>query len=254
MGIDADPINDTELFLEACSQANPRYQGGKDLVRFQLEQDETTWPEEVQDATMILAGHLGMLRDSTPLSGKYDMIIALGGARRSPLHRACYAAQAVVDKRASVSYILAIAGSTRPLGETEKAQVQDFAEGAETEFDLCSGAAEVIRARYPDLHAEAVCNPDPKSGNDGVIDRSIEMLRLAAGQKTLRVAAVTTQIYVQGLYLDMARAAKRHGLHSSTAAGHSSDPEMVFNRTVSTYLSECLTTLRKAAIAAREGC
>jgi len=254
IGIEVDPIRELEDFKKACEQANPRYQGGRDLVRFQLEQDTSTWPAGVRYATMNFALRLGMTSGETPLNGEWDLIIALGGARRSPLHRACYAAQAIAESRAGAG-ILAVAGSTRLLNDIEKSQVQDFAPNAETEYDLCVGAMNQVKKRYPKLTVAAICKDDPKSGNDGVIDQTIDALsHELAIHKPLRVASVTTRIYVIGMELDMARAAKRHGWRGYAAAGHSSDPEMVFNRTISTYLSECLTTLRKAAIAAAESC
>lgn len=250
MGIKYNPLHDLDNFLKACEQANPRYKGGKDLVRFQLEADEATWPEEIVDATMNLAGHIGMCRGETPLTGAHDIIIALGGARRSPLHRACYAAQAIIDNRASTN-LIAVAGSNRQLAESEKTVVQDFAPNAETEYDLCVGAMKKLQSRYPQLTVVAICKDDPKSGNDGVIDET--MLQFGS-RNGMSIAIVTTRIYAVGLHLDMARAAKRHSWGNFLAAGHSSDPEMVFNRTISVYLSECLTTVRKAAIAASEGC
>jgi len=258
MEIDADPIAELDQFLKACEQANPRYQGGGDLVRFQLEADDSKWPSRIRHATLNLANYLNMCRGEDPLKGgPYDVIIALGGARRSPLHRACYAAQAIVDNRTEAKLIV-IAGSTRPLVEEEKGQVQDFAEGALTEYDLCLGAQQFVKKRYPDLNIVAVCNDDPRSGNDGVIDKTMAFCATHFGGAVrvlnLSVAAVTTRIYAQGLYLDMARAAKRHRWGQFLAAGHASDPEAVFKRKLAIYLSECLTTLRKAALAAAENC
>jgi len=254
LGIEADPTQEMDDFLLACEQANPRYQGGVDRVRFQLEEDDSTWPEGIKQVTLNMAGALGMLRGETPLRKVHDLIIALGGARRSPLHRAMYAAQAVIDGRADTK-LLIIAGSTRQLGKKEIPEVQDFAPRAETEFDLCEGAMRTILERYPGLRIATVCNDDPKSGNDGVIDAVMRSeIVTSIGETELRVAAVTTQIYVAGLDFDMARAAKRHSWDSYLSAGHSSDPEMVFKRKLATYLSECLTILRKAAIAAAERC
>lgn len=247
-GIEVNPFTQLEAFKQACEQANPRYKGGRDLVRFQLEEDESNWPEEVTDATLNLAGFLGMCRGETPLTGEYDVIIALGGARRAPLHRACYAAQAIEDVRATADMII-VAGSIRQLAATEKPQ--DYAVGADTEYDLCVGAASWIQKRYPKLNISTVCKNDPRSGNDGVIDKVMQVL---GASTPLSVAAVTTKIYAVGLHLDMARAARRHGWRGFLAAGHGSDPEMVSKRGLIPYYSECLTTLRKAAIAAAEGC
>ena len=121
MGIDQDPIHDLEQFKLACEQNNPRYTGGKDLVRYELEKDDQKWKPQIRRATMNLANFLNMCRGETPLVGNFDLILALGGARRSPLHRACYAAQAIVDNRADAQFI-AIACSTRPLRDDEKGQ------------------------------------------------------------------------------------------------------------------------------------
>ncbi|MCX6812510.1 MAG: hypothetical protein NTW79_02715 [Candidatus Berkelbacteria bacterium] len=258
LGIEADPFRELDEFKAACEQANPRYKGGRDLVRFQLEADETTWPSGVRQATMNLANKLGMTHGETPLIGEWDLIIALGGARRSPLHRACYATQSIIESRASG--MLVIAGSTRKLYDPEhpeimspeQKQVQDFAPNAMTEYDLCVGTQSTIEKKYecwPGISITTICEENPRSGNDGVIDKVMSDL---GNDQPLRVAAVTTRIYVISLELDMARAAKRHGWRNFAAAGHASDPEMVFNRTISTYLSECLTTCRKAAIAAAE--
>lgn len=43
VGIDADPFKEYDAFKQACSEANPRYKGNRDLVRFQLEEDTNTW-------------------------------------------------------------------------------------------------------------------------------------------------------------------------------------------------------------------
>lgn len=254
LGIKVDPFEELEQFKLACEQANPRYQGERDLVRFVLEKDCTEWPEEVADATMNLAGCLGMLHGETPLTGKWDIIIALGGARRSPLHRVCFAAQAIKEYRASTTMLI-VGGSTRALSDAEKEVVQDFAPNAQTEYDLCTGAAGYITERHMGLADIATtCKDDPRSGNDGVIDETVKTFKSMFSNRPLSVAAVTTRIYTAGLELDMARAAKRHGWCKYGAAGHSTDPETVFNRSIAIYLSECLTTLRKAAIAAAEGC
>lgn len=254
MKISSNPFSELDQFKLDCQKAHPRYKDGEDRVRFQLESDESLWPEEVIDATLNLAGFLNMCRGETPLTGKYDLVIALGGARRSPLHRACYAAQAVEDQRAETKCIV-IAGSTRLLQESEKPIVQDFAPGALNEYDLCNGAAKKLLGRYPGFNVQTVCKDDPRSGNIGVIDEvMLWHTSNFPNSGPISVAGVTTRIYTVGLHLDLARAAKRYGWSNFLAAGHSTDPETVFNRTLTSYLAECLTTLSKAADAAAMGC
>lgn len=254
LGITANPIEQFDLFLRECKRANPRYEGEKDRVRFQLEKDSRLWSEEARDAIFNLAGYLNMLRGETPLTGAFDYIITMGGARRAPLDRACFAAQAILDSRASASKGIVIAGSTRLLADDEKPLIQDYAPGAETEHDLCVGACERILKRHPELKIFTVRHDNPRSGNDGVINEFMNNHNQRfSNNEPLRIAGVTTRIYTVGLHLDLARAANRYGWRDFFAAGHSSSPEMVFNRQDSTYLSECFTTLRKAAIAAAEG-
>lgn len=255
-GITADPFRELPLFKEQCEKANDRYKDGKDLVRFQLESDPARLQTGEELSVLNLAGYLGMKHGETPLTGKWDTIIALGGARRAPLHRACYAAQALVDKRADAR-LLVIAGSTRLLKKEEIPLVQDYAPGAtidSTEYDLCVGAANKVLQKYPFLNVVTVCKDNPRAGNDDVIDQVMAEIPEHLGEGPYRITAVTTRIYVTGLELDMARAAKRHGWTGYGAAGHPTDPEGVFNRTIKIYSSECATIMRKAAVAAAEGC
>ena len=58
------------------------------------------------------------------------------------------------------------------------------------------------------------------------------------------MAAVTTQIYQAATELDLARVALQFGITETFAAGNPSDPKAVEARTVATYQSEILRTLR----------
>lgn len=250
--ITANPFTETAEFIQACNDANQRFRQGQDLVRFQLEAERGPWTDEVMDATLNLAGFLGMCRGETPLTGKYNLIISTGAARRAPYNRLCAVVQTIIDGRAEADFIVT-AGSTRPLLDAEKKVAEDYAPGAKTEYDLCFGAREVVLSRFPELEIEAVCSENPHSGNDEVIDQVMRSFQRKLPDHP-SVAVMTTQIYVKGLHYDLARAAKRHGWSSFLSVGHCSDPEMVFKRTIATYHSECLSTLRKAALALAEGC
>ena len=250
VGIDADPIKEYDAFKQACSQANPRYKGDRDLVRFQLEENTSTWDPDLCDATMLLARELGMFNEKRFDRTVAKIGLALGGARRSPLHRACYIAEDIVRGKIKVD-VLVVAGSTRPLNEAEQATVQDFAPGAQTEISLCDGAADFIKRKLPNQSVKVVCNDDPRSGNRGVIAQVIE--EIGYNQPINSLIACTTGIYRTALMFDLMLAKKDHNLTYVDAAGHPSDPEMIFNRTVATYLSENLTTISKAADVAAIG-
>lgn len=261
VGITADPFTELEEFKLACEMANPRYSSmageKQDLVRFQLNEDPTKWSEQETDAILNLAGTLGMTGGKeTPLRGSFDLICATAGARRSTLQRSMYAVQAILDGKAEADMIV-IAGSTRPLIPAEIPFVENYASGGEDardEFDCCTGARDKILERNPDLTVTTVCHHDSKAGTEDIIDEVMSVAQFALKRKRLDTAWVTTQIYVSGT--EQKAAAARINYPGSTffVAGHASDPEAVYNRSLSVYLSECLTTLRSAAIAASLGC
>jgi len=256
VGIDINPFKEPEQFKQACHDTNTRFNGGQDLVRYQLAsvEDRRDWDEDVVLATMNLAGKLGMRHGESPLTGKFDLIIASGGARLAAMNRACYAVQAILDNRATTSLIV-LAGSTRAIRDDERPSLCNFAPDAKTEFDLYVEAEKRISDRHPDIPLLLVRKDNPKAGNDDIIDEVMDAYnKRHPNNRQISVAMVTTRIYTIGLELDMARAAKRHEWRRFLAAGHPSEPIMLFERVISTYFSECLTTLRKAAMAAAEDC
>lgn len=256
VGIDADPIREREAFHLACEAINPRFKDKEgrrqDLVRFQLQDDQTKWDDAVRLATLNLAEKLGMLCGEKILEGDFDIVAALGGANKSPLQRGLYAAE-FIERGVAGAKVLAIAGSTRVIKDAEK-QVATYAPGAETEYDLCLGAANFLRTRYPDINTVAVCKDDPRSGNDGVIAQVMQEYG-DIGEGPVSFAAVTTKIYLTALLVDLARLNKTdyHWAHFA-GAGHPTDPEVISGRKIATYLSECATTIDKASWAAQFGC
>src|SRR5437868_1193842 len=86
-GLSIDPVEKSTEFINAIAQLDPRFQGGRELVRWQLEQDERSWPDETRHIIMETALRMRMFERETPLVGHYDIVIALGGARQSNLDR-----------------------------------------------------------------------------------------------------------------------------------------------------------------------
>ena len=155
-------------FIEAIKQLDPRFQGGRDLVRWQLEQDQTQWDEETKRVILDVAASMRMTEGETPLVGQYDAVIVLGGARQANLDRARYAVESVHKERASFGHLI-VAGSTRKLNETEQSNTENYAPGAETEYDLCVGAARTISIENPGLIVSTMLVEGEKAGTPIVI-------------------------------------------------------------------------------------
>lgn len=251
-GVEIDANENPERFLEAMGQLDPRYQGGRELVRWQLEEDQTEWSDDTKSIIMGAAERMRMLEQETPLAGHFDLVIALGGARQSNLDRTMYAVSAAQSGTASFDQLI-VAGSTRPLNEAEQENVANYAPGAKTEFDLCDGAVKAVHLEYPDLNISSYPVTGEKAGTPIVIEDVLDFF-VSRGEMdhTARIAAVTTQIYQASTELDLARVAKQFGITETFTAGNPSDPKVVEARTPATYLSEVLRTLKAATLAAKE--
>lgn len=243
-GVAANPHEHPEEFAAALNQLDPRYQGGHDLVRFELEKDETQWPEATRHIIMQAAEGMRMLEAETPLTGVYDVVVALGGARQSNLDRTRYAMQGASASSATFRHLV-VAGSSRELPEAEQQNTANYAPGAATELDLCAAAARVVAQENPGT-VVSIFGVDDKRASTPVVLESLFARLQANGVlgKGSRVAAVTTQIYQTSTELDLARMAQKFGITETATAGNPSDPNIVAKRTPSTYLSEILRTLR----------
>lgn len=242
---------DPEAFRSACNERNPRFSSGEAIHRLDLSDDMIDWKEGLPGATLDLYDTFQMERQERVLKGSFDWVICPGGNRWSPYDRAAHAAQQIIDAIATSDHGIVIAGSTRPLNDKDKYAAMMYAAGAETEYDLCLGAANKIQERYPNLTITTVCEDNPRSGNDGVIDRVMEEIGGGAG---LSFGIVTTMYYYVGMCLDAARARKRHQWDSVRVAGHTTTPWMLLERTDLMKYCECLVTLYKASQAYEAGC
>jgi hypothetical protein len=251
-GVELDPIEQPEKFLEAMAQLDPRYQGGRELVRWQLEADQTQWDDETKKVIMDTAEAMRMLEIETPLEGRFDVVIALGGARQANLDRIRYAVNAYKEGKASGTFWLIVAGSDRELNEAEQDNTANYAPGAKTEFDLCVGAAQTIEKENPGFHIDVFRVEDKRAGTPDVIEKVLVILKahgsLDDGES---IAVVTTQIYQSSTELDLVRVAKKFGIVDTYTAGNPSDPNIVAKRTPATYLSEILRTLKAVVNATR---
>lgn len=244
--VEVSPTEQPEQFLEAMAQLDPRYQGGRELVRFELEADQTEWDEETKGVIMRAAESMRMLETETPLLGQFDVVIALGGARQSNLDRTRYAVEAAKDGKAGIKQLI-VAGSSRELNEAEQKATENYAPGATTEFELCVGAAKTVAQENPGLVASVMYVEDKRAGTPAVIEKVLATLQANGSLKEgAKVAAVTTQIYQASTELDLDRVAKQFGVAETFTAGNPSDPKVIEARKPATYLSEVLRTLKAA--------
>src|SRR5579884_2045322 len=68
-GVEVSTTDQPDDFVEAMDQINPRNQGERTLVRFELEQDQTKWSDETIGIVMRAAEGMRMLAPQTPLEG-----------------------------------------------------------------------------------------------------------------------------------------------------------------------------------------
>lgn len=250
-GITVDPIKQPKEFLEALKQLNPRFEGDKNLLRFELElaQDSHEWPKETQQIIMEAAERMRMLETDTPLLGHYDAVIALGGARMANLDRTLYAAQSTQDGQTSIDLII-VAGSARKVQEGERSATNTYAPKAVTEFDLCDAAAVTVQQSYPNIEIRSYGAGDETAGTPKVIAIVLRDLQSKGIlSETTRLGVVTTQIYQAATSLDARRVAKEFGITDIMTAGNPSDPKIIEARTPATYKSEIIRTLQAAALA-----
>lgn len=139
-GIEDLPTDTEERLhaLQKIAEEHWDYRRGaeRQAVDWEGGEDSLSNPDSEQWATVFSAtDKLGLVESSRPNNPNPDVLVVLGGANKAPLDRTRYALESVD----SYGQIVAI-GTTRPVGEAEKPNVEDYAEGAETEFDLMCGA------------------------------------------------------------------------------------------------------------------
>ncbi|HEY1645851.1 MAG TPA: hypothetical protein VGF75_05785 [Candidatus Saccharimonadales bacterium] len=245
-GVEVSPAEQPDQFMEAMKQLDPRYEGGRELVRYELAEDQREWPEDTKQVIMRGAENMGMLKPETPLVGDIDVVIALGGANQQNHERPRYALEAMKKGEATFKQLV-IAGSSRKLKEAEQKNTANYAPGAETEFDLCVAGAAMLAKEYPGVPISVLFVDDEKAGTPDVIE-SVLAAEQANGtlKPDSRVAAVTTQIYQESTELDLARVSKKFGIAETQTAGIPSPAKTIEGRTPATYKSEIIRTLKAA--------
>lgn len=238
--------------MHAMKQLDPRYEGGRSLVRYELAADQREWPEETKQVITRAAENMNMLKPETPLIGNFDVVIALGGANQQNHERPRYALEAMKKGEASFGQLV-IAGSSRELKEGEQKNTANYAPGAKTEFDLCVAGAGVLAKEYPGVPISVMLVADEKAGTPEVIESVLRSMQVNGTLKPeSHVASITTQIYQESTALDLARVAKRFGITETHTAGIPSPAETIESRTPATYKSEVIRTLKAAVNAYQE--
>jgi hypothetical protein len=196
-GVQNDPQQNKQSFLDALRQLDPRFQGNRDLVRWQLESDTTEWDDETKKIIMDTAEAFGILRPETPLVGEWDVVISLGAARQANLDRPNYAVKAIKSGQAEVGMLM-VTGSDRKLNEQEQGNVANYSPDAKTEFDLATSAAELVANENPAIVVNLAHIENERANNADVIRKVLSDFQASRGGASLeglRIAFVTTQIY-----------------------------------------------------------
>jgi len=92
---------------------------------------------------MEAAASLGMVGFTEPKKDDYNFVNVPGGAKQSPILRVSYAKNQM-EAHGIQPKAMFLLGSSRQLGEAERADVQNYAPGAKDEFDLMNAAAEQV--------------------------------------------------------------------------------------------------------------
>lgn|GEM_PF-2089076 len=243
-----NPRKQPKELQDHIKQLNPRFTGERHYLRYELEQDDTQWPEDTRSAIMATAEGLNMLKHETPLVGHHDVAIVLAGARQATLDRLQHVVDAVKEGRATVGQIVVV-GCARRLKDKERENVKNYAPHAQTEFDLCLGAVGVVAKQNPGIAISPIFVEKERADTPSVVEATLQTLK---GNGTLpkrpKIAAITNQIYEPATTLDVTRVAKQFGIKQKDifVAGAASDLKIVKSRTPATYLAEIVRVLRAA--------
>lgn len=99
--------------------------------------------DEEVDSVKSLAFDFGLSGDTRFKDKNMDGLIVLGGGNKSPLLRTQYAYDLLDKGLVSAPQVIGL-GSERVVDEAERQRAGDYAEGAETEFDLLRAAFERV--------------------------------------------------------------------------------------------------------------
>lgn len=241
-----DPIAEKDKLAEALEANIPESAVGR--VRWELGADHTKWTKQTIKVIMDTARALRMLEPETPIVGDFDVAIPIGGANQAPLVRAELVMDAI--RRGNKIPHMILTGSVRRiLKDGERENVKNYASNAMTEFDLARGVFDKLAPKSENLTI-SLCKIDmEKAHNYNVIDYILtEYYDSARLPSTLRICAVTTQIYWLALWLDLQRVAREQGISPENifAAGTPSAQSIIDGRSPLQYLLEVNRTIRAA--------
>ncbi len=118
----------------------PRWDYRNGRERWAVEDDGivTDDPGFVMEQVKLLG-----LVDAVPPTGDVDHIIPLGGARSSN-HIRCLMAKKVIDEYGCMPKTLVALSGTRPINEIERPYIDEYAKGAQTEYEAICAALEKV--------------------------------------------------------------------------------------------------------------
>jgi hypothetical protein len=133
-------VDERLLTLQGVAAAYWDFRGGKERQAVNWDIEHLGQPGSKEwSAVFEAADELGMVRSGELIRRQPDYLVVLGGANKAPLDRLRFGLASVVQAGR-----LAYLGSSRPLSDTERKNVQGYAPYANTEFDLGSAAFESL--------------------------------------------------------------------------------------------------------------
>ena len=110
-----------------------RYADGRSLERQDILYERLK-QDNGRELVVEAADQLGLRRERAPRHERYKAVVVLGGARLAPLNRTRWAAQHL-DGGCEAEHVVLL-GALRDVSAGERESTDEYAENAETEFDL----------------------------------------------------------------------------------------------------------------------
>ena len=220
-------------YLEALRAFAARWDYRNGRERWAIEEDSIVTDNSAFVIEQIRA--LGLL-DVLPPRSEPDYIIALGGARRTN-HIRCLMAKKLADTFGYSDKTITALSAMRPINEIERPYTDEYAPGAETEYDAICAALENVfalkeytesKVNDPNIHlcsalrhyadrykgsdiysiAAPSRSPSRRANSSDCFEHLVSHFEVGQGARLL---LVTSRLYVPFQYLMFIRQAVRNG-------------------------------------------
>ncbi|MCL2280298.1 hypothetical protein FWC31_00190 [Candidatus Saccharibacteria bacterium] len=213
--------------------------------RDDAEQATAEWSNE-EERTIIYAATevLGINNKETSLTGEHEIVVALPGAYQANLDRPNFVINAIKNGEAEIKLLIFV-GSKRKLSDAERAKIENYAPGTQTEFDAVKATFEKLSAENPGISMRLIEIKNDQEHTASIVDKVASELDVDGENMTF----VTTEIYRLTTEIDVLRGLSGHNVLEKFVAGNPSDQTRVEQRAnnPNEYYQEILKWLRSLA-------